>query len=176
MMSDRMQEAINKQINFELYSSYLYMSMSAQFSSMNLPGFANWMHVQAKEEMAHVMRFYNHIIERGGKITFLAIEQPPGEWESPLIILDAVYNHEVSVTILINGLVDLALEDRDHATNAFLHWFINEQVEEEASALDAANKLKLIGKDMGALFLIDREMAARVFVPPADRPGYTSAV
>jgi len=176
MMSERMQEAINKQINAELYSAYLYMSMSAWFESIALPGFANWMHVQAKEETTHAMRFYNHLVERSVRAKLLPIEGPEQEWKSPLDAFEVTLNHEYKVTSLINDLVNLAIEDRDHATNSFLQWFVNEQVEEESNAQAMIDKLKLIGEDKSGLFMVDRELALRVFVPPADMPGYVSAV
>lgn len=176
MMSKKMQQEINKQINAELYSAYLYMSMSAYFEGVNLPGFANWMHVQAKEETTHAMRFYNHMIERGAIVSLLPIEAPPAVWKSPLDVFEATLTHEIKVTSLINKLVDLAIKDSDHASNTFLQWYVNEQVEEERNAMDAVGKLKLIGNDKSALFMLDREMALRVFVPPVDMPGYTPAV
>jgi ferritin len=176
MMSEKMTKAINKQINAEIYSAYLYMSMSAYFTSINLPGFANWIHVQAKEEMTHAMRFFNHLNERNAKITFKGIDGPPTEWESPLAAFKDALAHEQKVTGMINDLVDLAIKDKDHASNAFLQWFVNEQVEEEANATDNVNKLKLVGKDTSGLFMADRELAARIFVPPVDMPGYISAI
>ena len=176
MMSDKMKEAINYQINAELYSAYMYMSMSAWFDTIALPGFANWMHVQAKEETTHAMRFYNHMNERNAAIKLASIDGPPLEWKSPLDAFEAVYTHELKVTSLINDLVDLAIKDKDHASNAFLQWFINEQVEEESNAMQIVDKLKLIGEDRSGLFMMDQELGARIFVPPADMPGYISAV
>ena len=167
MIDERMQEAINKQLNAELYSSYLYLSMSAYFQSVNLGGFANWMRVQAKEELAHALKFYDYVNERGGRVVLHPIEEPPSEWDSPLATFEHVYQHEQKVTGLINKLVDLAVEARDHATNNFLQWFVSEQVEEEASADEVLQKLKLVGDDPSGLFMIDRELAQRVFVAPA---------
>jgi len=167
MIDEKMQEAINKQLNAELYSSYLYLSMSAYFQSVNLGGFANWMRVQAKEELAHALKFYDYVNERGGRVVVHAIEEPPSEWDSPLAVFEHVYRHEQKVTGLINKLVDLAVEARDHATNNFLQWFVSEQVEEEASADEVVQKLKLVGDDPSGLFMIDRELAQRVFVAPA---------
>ena len=132
MIKDVILEALNKQINAELYSAYLYISMSAYFESINLKGFANWMKVQAKEEVSHAMRIYNYVVERGGRVKLMAIEQPPIEWESPLHAFESAYNHEVKVTAMINELVDLALKEKDHATYNMLQWVINEQVEEES--------------------------------------------
>jgi len=167
MIDEKMKEAINKQLNAELYSSYLYLSMSAYFQSVNLGGFANWMRVQAKEELMHAMKFYDYVNERGGRVILHPVEAPPSEWDSPLAVFEHVYQHEQKVTGLINKLVDLAVKARDHATNNFLQWFVSEQVEEEASADEVVQKLKLVGDDPSGLFMIDRELAQRVFVAPA---------
>lgn len=166
MIKKKMQQALNKQLNAELYSSYLYLSMSAYFNSINLKGFANWMKVQAQEELSHAMKFYNFILERGGKVILSEIDPPQSEWNSPLAAFEHVYRHEQKVTSLINSLVDLSISEGDHATNNFLQWFVTEQVEEEASADEVVQKLKLAGKSAGGLFMIDRELAQRVFAPP----------
>jgi len=167
MIDDRMQEALNKQLNAELYSSYLYLSMSAHFHSLNLGGFANWMRVQAQEELMHALKFYDYVNERGGRTVLHPVEAPPFEWDSPLAAFEHVYQHEQKVTGMINKLVDLAVEARDHATNNFLQWFVSEQVEEEASANEVVQKLRLAGDAASALFMIDRELAQRVFVKPS---------
>ncbi len=167
MIDEKMQEALNKQLNAEVYSAYLYLSMSAYFQSVNLDGFANWMRVQAQEELAHALKFYDYVNERGGRVILQPVEAPPSEWDSPLAVFENVYEHEQKVTGLINKLVDLAVEARDHATNNFLQWFVSEQVEEEASADEVVQKLKLVGDGPGGLFMIDRELAQRVFVAPA---------
>jgi ferritin len=166
MIKDKIQGAINKQINAELYSSYLYLSMSSYFESINLKGCANWMRVQTQEELVHVMKFYDYLIERGGKVILSAIESPPTEWTSPLAVFEHAYKHEQKVTGLINDLVDLAVAEKDHASNNFLQWFVSEQVEEEASADEVVQKIKLMGDARGGLFMIDRELAQRVFTPP----------
>ena len=166
MIKKKMQQALNKQLNAELYSSYLYLSMSAYFNSINLKGFANWMKVQAQEELSHAMKFYNFILERGGKVILSKIDPPQTEWNSPLAAFEHVYRHEQKVTSLINSLVDLSISESDHATNNFLQWFVTEQVEEEASADEVVKKLKLAGKSAGGLFMIDRELAQRVFTSP----------
>jgi len=168
MISDTMQKALNKQINAELYSSYLYLSMAAHFETTGLRGFANWMRVQAQEENAHAMKFFDFILERGGRIELFPIEAPPHEWESPLAVFEAVYVHETKVTGLINDLVDQAIAEKDHATNAILQWFVNEQVEEEASASEVVDRLRLIGDARGGLFMLDRELGGRTFVSPSD--------
>jgi ferritin len=167
MIKTNIQEAFNKQINAELYSAYLYLSMSAYFESASLPGLANWMRVQAQEEVSHAMKFYSFIVERGGKVTLKAIEGPPVKWNSPLHAFEAAYKHEQKVTGLINGLVDLALKEKDHASHVFLQWFVSEQVEEEASADEIVQKLKRIKNAPHALYMLDKEMGQRVFTMPA---------
>jgi ferritin len=167
MLNPTMEQALNKQLNAELYSAYLYLSMAAYFYSLNLNGFANWMTVQNQEETMHAMKFYNFINERGGRIKLEQIDTPPTEWPSPLNVFEETLKHEEKVTSLINNLVDLAIAERDHAANAFLQWFITEQVEEEASANDIIQNLKLAGNDPHALFMLDRELGTRVFTPPA---------
>lgn len=167
MIKKNIQKALNKQINAELYSAYLYLSMSAYFQSINLAGFANWMRVQALEEMTHADKFYNFIVERGGRVELEAIEAPPKEWASPLAVFENAYKHEQKVTSMINDLVDLAIKEKDHASNIFLQWFVTEQVEEEASADEVVQKLKLAGDKGSGLFMLDGELSKRVFTPPA---------
>ena len=166
MIKEGIQDALNKQINAELYSSYLYLSMSAYFESINLKGFASWMRVQTQEELVHAMKFYDYLIERGGKVVLSSIESPPTEWPSPLAVFEQAYQHEQKVTGLINELVDLAIAEKDHATNIILQWFVSEQVEEEASADEVVQKIKLMGDARGGIFMLDRELAQRVFTPP----------
>jgi len=167
MISDKIQEAFNKQINAELYSSYLYLSMAAYFESLNLPGFANWMRCQAQEELIHAMKFYTFIHDRNGTVTLTAIDGPPVQWDSPLAAFKDANLHEQKVTSMINALVDLAIQERDHASNTFLQWFVTEQVEEESSSDQVVQKLKLAGSEGSGLFMIDQEMAQRVFTLPA---------
>ena len=171
MISKQVEEALNGQINAELYSAYLYLSMEAYFESVSLPGFATWMRVQTQEELMHTMKIYGFVNERGGRVLLKSIDQPPTEWESPLAVFEASYKHEQKVTGLINDLVNLAIEQKDHATNSFLQWFVNEQVEEEDSADQVVQKLKMIKNDPGGLFLVDRELGQRVFTPPAAAEG-----
>ncbi len=166
MLTERMEEALNQQVNAEMYSSYLYLSMSAYFESINLKGFANWMKVQAQEELLHAMKIYDFINERGGRVKLTAIDAPPTEWDSPLAAFEAVYEHECKVSGLINDLVNLALEEKDHASHIFLQWFVTEQVEEEASADEIVQKLKLMGDARGGLFMLDRELGQRSFTMP----------
>ena len=167
MISKKMEKALNDQVNAELYSAYLYLSMEAYFRSLNLDGFAAWMRVQTQEEVTHAMKIYDFINERGGRALMSAIDGPQTEWAGPLTAFEAVYEHEQKVTSLINGLVDLAISEKDHATNSFLQWFVNEQVEEEASADDVVQKLKMMQEAPGGMFMLDRELGQRVFTPPA---------
>lgn len=166
MISNQIQDAFNKQLSAELYSAYLYLSMSAFFESMNLKGFANWMRTQAQEEMLHAMKFYSFLNDRGGRVVLSAIDGPPVKWDSPLAAFEDAYKHEQKVTGLINNLVDLAMQEKDHSAGAFLQWFVTEQVEEEASADAVVQKLKLAGGQGAALFMIDAELATRVFTMP----------
>ncbi len=166
MIDPKMQDAFNQQLNAEFFSSYLYLSMSAYFESVNLKGMANWMRIQAQEENAHVMKFYDYIMERGGKVELGAVEGPQTEWSSPLNAFEDAYKHECYISSRINDLVDLSITLKDHASNAFLQWFVTEQVEEEASASEIVEKLKLAGEHRGALFMLDKELAQRVFVAP----------
>jgi ferritin len=168
MISEKMQEALNGQLNAELYSSYLYLSMAAYFQDLNMGGCANWMRVQAQEEDIHAMKFYNFINERGGRVVLKTIDGPPTEWDSPLAAFEAVLEHEQKVTGLINELVELALAEHDHATNIFLQWFVTEQVEEEDSANDVIQQIKMVGEAQGGLFMLDRELGQRTFTAPAE--------
>jgi ferritin len=161
MLTEKVQTALNGQLNAELYSSYLYLSMNAYFKSVNLDGFANWMYYQAQEELEHSMKFYDFIIQRGGKVVLTQVEAPPTEWDSPLAVFEATLAHEQKVTGLINDLVEIALEERDHASHIFLQWFVSEQVEEEESVGGVLEQLKLMGDAKGGLFMIDRELAKR---------------
>ena len=165
-MQKKIQDAFNKQINAETYSAYMYWSMSGALEEMNLPGFANWMRVQAQEEMSHAMKFYSHIIERGGKVELTTIDGPPIEWPNVKAVFEGGLKHEQLVTSLINGLVDLATAEKDHAANMFLQWFVTEQVEEEANAMDVLGKLDIVGETAGGLYMLDKEMGQRVFVAP----------
>jgi len=167
MISKKMEEALNEQVNAELYSAYLYLSMESYFKSLNLNGFAGWMRVQTQEEVAHAMKIYDFINERGGRVILKAIEGPPIKWGSSLAVFEAVYVHEQKVTGLINDLVDLAIKEKDHATNTFLQWFVNEQVEEESSADEVVQQLKMMENAPGGMFMLDRELGQRIFTPPA---------
>jgi ferritin len=167
MLSKKMEKAINGQINAEIYSSYMYLSMSAWFEQAGLAGLANWMRQQVQEEMFHAMKMFNFVNERGARVILGVIEKPPTEWKSALDVFTATLAHEQKVTGLINDLTNLALDERDHATNIFLQWFISEQVEEESGVGAILDKLKLIGKDSSGLFALDQELGQRIFTPPA---------
>ncbi|WP_290596293.1 MULTISPECIES: ferritin [unclassified Archaeoglobus] len=164
-ISEKMVEALNEQINAEIYSAYLYLSMAAYFDSIGLKGFANWMRVQWQEELTHAMRLYDYVVERGGRVKLYAIEEPPSEWESPLTAFEHTYEHEVNVTKRIHELVELAMSEKDYATYNMLQWFVAEQVEEEANASEIVDKLRLIGDDGRGLLMLDTELGARRFVP-----------
>jgi len=166
MIKPKVQQALNLQVNREMYSAYLYLAMAAYFESLNLKGFANWMTVQAQEEMGHAMKFYAYLVSRGGRVVLSAIEAPPHEWSSPLNAFEEAYKHERKVTGLIDNLVGLSITEEDHATHAFLQWFVSEQVEEEASADAIVQKLKLTAQAPGGLFMMDQELGKRVFTPP----------
>ncbi|HOW36448.1 MAG TPA: ferritin [Candidatus Omnitrophota bacterium] len=161
VIKEKLQKAINKQINAELYSSYLYLSMAAYFESMNFKGFAHWLQLQANEENQHAMKFYAYVIERGGKVVLTEIAAPKAEWKSPLAAFEEVYAHEMKVTSLINDLMKLAKDDNDFATESLLKWYVDEQVEEEANALSIVEKLKLIKDSNNGLFMLDHELGGR---------------
>ena len=166
MLKSRIQDAFNEQLNAELYSSYLYLSMSAYFDSRNLAGTANWMRIQAREELTHAMKFVDFINDRDGRVLLLQVEAPKTEWTSPLDAFEDALAHERKVTGLINDLVDLSLGEKDHASNTFLQWFVTEQVEEESTAKTIVDKLKLIGDNPVALYMLDGELGQRTLPPP----------
>jgi len=165
MLDEKMKKALTDQINEEFYSAYLYLSMSAYFSKIGLKGFANWMMVQYKEEMDHGMKMYNYIIARGEDVKLQAIKEPPHSWTSPLNAFEETLKHEQHITERINYLVDIAEEVKDRATYNFLQWFIDEQIEEEENDRDVIDKLKLIEDSKNGLFMLDKELAARVYTP-----------
>ena len=161
MISQRMVDALNKQANAEVYSSYLYLAMSDYFESVNLKGFAKWMKVQGREELTHADKFYEHIIDRMGRAKVLAVAEPPFEWNSPADAVKAAFEHEVKVTGLINELVYLAMSEKDNTAFNFLQWFVAEQVEEEKQVDEIAQKLRIAGSQGPGLLLIDSELAQR---------------
>lgn len=164
MIKEKMLNAINNQINAEQYSALLYLSMSAWFQDKGLPGFANWMYIQYQEELTHANKFFNYVHERSGKVTLKAIEQMPTTWDGIIEVFEATLEHEQRVTSLIDNLVDIAVEVKDHATQSFLQWFVDEQVEEEANVQEILDTLKLIDGQGNGIFMLDREMRQRKFV------------
>lgn len=164
MENGKMLSALNEQINAEQYSAFLYLSMSAWCEDKGLSGFANWMYVQYQEELTHANKFFNYINERSGKVELKAIEQVPTEFESVVDIVEKTLEHEKKVTSLINNLMDIAVEERDHATQSFLQWFVDEQVEEEANVEELLDSLKLTKGEGNGLFMLDRELKQRTFV------------
>jgi len=167
MISKKMQEAINEQIKNEMYSAYLYLSMSAYCTKIDLKGFANWMRVQYQEEMFHAFKMYDYLLDQDGEVKLLAIDQPPHEFQSAENVFKTTLEHERKVTAMINNIMDLAVTEKDHATNIFMQWFVTEQIEEEATAKDILQQIKLAGATPQGLFLLDRELGQRVYTPPA---------
>ena len=161
MITKTLEEALNKQVNREFYSSYLYLAMSSYFSSANLDGFAHWMRVQAEEEKAHGMKIYEYVLARGGKITLLPIEAPKAKWASAGKVFEEVYAHEQKVTGMINNLVDLAIKEKDHASFEMLQWFVKEQVEEEEHASEIVSQIAILGDVAGHLFWLDHQLGKR---------------
>ena len=166
MINEKLEKEFNVQINKELYSEYLYLAMKTYFMEQNLMGFVNWFDVQVQEEHAHAMGMFNYLNERGGKIELLPIDKPEFSGKTPLEIFEEVLKHEQYVTSRINTVYDVAEEVRDRAAMKFLDWYIDEQVEEEASVDGVLSTLKLIGDDKNALLLLDKDLATRVFNPP----------
>lgn len=161
VIKDKVVKAINKQINAELYSSYLYLAMAAYFVAANLKGFAQWMKVQSREENAHAMKFFEYVLERGGEVVLAKIDEPPAEWKSALGAFEDVYAHELKVTSLINDLLKTAKAEDDTATESLLKWYIDEQVEEEANAVEVLAKLKAIKEAPAGLYMLDKELGER---------------
>lgn len=156
-----MQDAMNEQINKEFFSSYLYLSMAAYFEDKNLMGFAHWMRLQADEESEHAMKFYNHILDAGGRVYLKAIDAPQTDWKSNLEVVEQVAEHEAKVTASIHSLYELALKEKDYPAQVMLHWFINEQVEEEKNAAELVAKLRLIEERGTAVLMLDHRLSKR---------------
>ena len=163
MISKKLEAAINAQINAEMWSAYLYLSMSAYCQEAGFPGMANWFAVQFKEEQDHAMIFFNYLQSRGGRVLLSPIEAVPTEWTSPLAAFEHTLEHEGKVTSLINNLMALAVEEKDFAAQSRLNWFVDEQVEEEENATELIQKLRLIGDNGYGLYQLDQELAARVY-------------
>jgi ferritin len=161
MIGKKMQDALNRQINEELFSSYLYLAMSADFQAKNLSGAAAWMSLQAEEERSHAMKFFHYLIERGGEVELLPIEKPQKSWKTPLDAFRDAEKHEQHITGCINSLADIAVEEKDYATQNLLQWFVNEQVEEEASVGEVVAKLEMVSDSRNGLFMMDRELGKR---------------
>ena len=161
MIAKALQDAINDQINKELFSSYLYLSMAAYFEDKNLPGFGNWMRKQADEEREHAMKFYDHMLERGGRVLLKAIDAPKTDWKAPLELFEEVATHEAKVTASINALYELALKEKDYPAQVMLQWFITEQVEEEKNAAEIVANLKLIEERGTAVLMLDHRLSKR---------------
>ena len=161
MIGQALVDALNEQLKHELYSSYLYLAMSAYCDDQNLPGFAHWMRVQAEEEREHAMKFYDFILDRDGRVTLPALQQPPRDFGTPIDVFEQVLAHEQEITSLIEQLYRKARAEQDHATEIFLEWFISEQVEEEKTASDILATLRLGGDSNVALLMLDRELAGR---------------
>jgi len=160
-LSKTMEKAINKQIQAEYYSSYMYLAMAAYCDSVNMPGYAHWLREQAEEELEHALKFYDYIVERGGRVILEAIQQPPIEYDSLLAVAEETYAHEQKVTSLIHALYEVALAEKDYASQNFLQWYIKEQIEEEDHARTIVDQFKMIGDHPNGLFMLDRQLGAR---------------
>lgn len=168
MLSEKMQNALNEQINAEIWSAYLYLSMSAYFEDQNLPGFANWMKTQWQEEISHSMKLFDYVNERGGRVLLKPIAEVKTEWTDAVEVFTETLNHERLVSSLINNLVDIAIAEADHATNNTLQWFVAEQVEEESTAENLLQQIKMIDGFGHGMLMLDRELAQRSFVDPTN--------
>ena len=168
MIKEKIEEAINNQINAELYSAYLYLSMAADFSEKGFDGFEGWMRMQAQEEVDHAMRFFDYLESRGGRVKLEAIDKPKEEWGSPLDAFEDAYEHEQKVTKMINDLADLAEDENDRATMNMLQWFIDEQVEEEESAEEIVTKLRMVDDSVSGLMMLDSKLGERMPVEEGD--------
>ena len=164
MLNKKVEEAMNKQINAEIWSAYLYLSMSAYFESQSLSGFANWMKVQWQEEISHAMKFFDYVNERGGRINLIPIDKVKTDWKDAREIFEETLAHEQKVTRMINALVDLAISEKDHASNSMLQWYVDEQVEEEANADALLQQLKMLNNNQQGLLMLDKELQSRTFV------------
>jgi ferritin len=168
MLTAKMQKALNTHLNEELYSSYLYLSMAAYFEAKNLKGFANWMRIQSAEEQLHGMKFFNFILQKGGKVSLSQINTPKIEWKDISEIFSDTLKHEQKITGLINKLVEVAMLEKDFATNNFLQWFVTEQVEEEANVEEIIQKIEMIGDNKSGLYMLDNELGSRVATPAGE--------
>jgi len=172
MMPDKLQEEFNLQVKYELESAYLYLSMAAWFDDQGLEGMARWMRAQTQEEVAHAMKLFRHVIERGGRVKLHELSEPQHDWDSPLAAFEAAYKHEQFVTGRINGMMTLSRKEDDYASQSLLQWFVDEQVEEEDTASAIVGKLKLAGDRGNGLLMLDRELGQRQFTLPPDLAGF----
>ncbi len=161
MISNKVQKAFNSQLNEELYSSYLYLSMAAHFEAKNLKGFAHWFRIQSQEEYTHALKFFNFILQKGGKVSLTQIATPKIEWNSIAEVFNDTLAHEQKITKLINELVEVSMGEKDYAAHTFLQWFVTEQVEEEANVEEIIQKIEMIGDNKSGLFLLDNELGSR---------------
>ncbi len=166
MIKKTLENALNEQINAEFHSAYIYLSMSSYFLSVGLAGYANWMRVQYQEELAHATRFFDYVNERGGRVTLSPIAEVQVDFSGIVDVFEKTLEHEQLVTGMINKLMDISIQESDHATKSFLQWFVDEQVEEEANVDQILNNLKLIKGEGQGLLMMDREMQTRVYVNP----------
>ncbi|MBN4046710.1 ferritin [bacterium AH-315-P07] len=169
MLKEPILNKLNDQIALEGYSAYLYYAMVGYFETINLKGFANWMLIQAQEEITHMQRIFTYVNDRGAAVRLQAMDQPPATWDSPLAVVTETLAHEQMISEKINECVTLAIQENDHSTNAMLQWFVSEQVEEEANVDDLLQKLIMIGDNASGLFLMDADLAKRTFV--SELPG-----
>ena len=161
MISEKIQSAINEQINQELFSAYIYYSMAAHAASRGFNGFASWLHVQAQEELTHANKLYGFIIDRGGVVKLESLAAPQSQWDSMLAVFEHAAQHEKGISARINRLVELARGEKDTAAEVFLHWFVNEQVEEEKNADDLVLRIRMVGPSVGSLLYLDKEAGKR---------------
>lgn len=162
MISKRMEDALNEQLNKEFYSAYMYLAMSAYCNTLGLLGFAHWMRMQYEEENLHVTKMYDYMLNQGGEVHLKMIEEPSKEYGTPLEIFQKTLEHEQFVTQSIHQLMGMAMEERDYATQAFLQWYVTEQVEEESNVQDVLNPLRMVGEDKGGLMMIDQKLGGRM--------------
>lgn len=171
MLNKKIEEAINAQINAEMWSAYLYLSMAAYCHAIGREGTANWYEIQFKEEQDHAKILYNYVVSRGGRVVLKAVDAVPTEWESLLDAFEETLKHEQKVTSLINDLYALAVEEKDFATQSMLKWFIDEQVEEEENAQNIIDNLRMIGANGYGQYMLDKELAARTYTTPSPLAG-----
>lgn len=160
-LGEKLEQAINDQIQAEIYSAYLYLAMSAYCEDISMPGYAHWLRVQSEEEIEHAMKFFHYVNERGGRVILQAIQQPEAEFDSPLDVAKQTYEHEQKVTSLIHDLYALAVEEKDYAAQVFLQWYIDEQVEEEDNATRLVEMFEMVKDSPNGLFMLDQKLGAR---------------